>query len=77
MSYLAAGSRVFFVAPRANEALACGIDMIRQAPIDPWRQRVHIVFLEDLLERLTHARLSERMAWHFRLFVEKYVPLAQ
>lgn len=73
LCYLDRQSQVLFIVPRANENLEAGLKVIEDAPMEHFRRAIHVVFLEDLIDRIQSASLSEKMKKHFEEFRAKYV----
>ncbi len=64
---------IFFVYPKANEYLREAEAVIRGCTLPALRARVHIVYLEDLLDSIERLRLNDRARAHYRQFRDKYV----
>jgi hypothetical protein len=73
LSYLEPGGRMFFVVPRANESLTEGLRVIREAPNATYRESIHVLFLEDIVDRMLRVTVSDKMRRHFEQFKSKYI----
>jgi hypothetical protein len=76
MSYLGrhAGSRLFFIFPKANEGLRKSGKTIESIASQSLGQRVTILYLEDLLERMLGVTKDDpALQQHFQEFKKKYV----
>jgi len=75
ISYLAAEpSQLCLVFPAANERLKPAVDRVRALMSDDHRDRVHTIFLEDLVDDLVSRVPPGDIAEHFDQFAEKYFP---
>jgi hypothetical protein len=69
-------TRIVFLFPRENTALADGEAFLHKAPLETHRSRVSVVHLEPLVDRLLSNTAKDRgLHQHMRLFHEKYIAL--
>ncbi len=70
-----AGDVVVFLFPRANRLLRQKEAIIRGCAIEPFRSRVHVLYLEDLLASLRRdPRCTDREVTTLEEFQAKYFP---
>jgi hypothetical protein len=76
VSYLSRGpkTKLFFVFPKANECLKAAEDTIRKIAFNGLGDRVTILYLEELIERILNVTKDDpALQQHFQEFKKKYV----
>jgi hypothetical protein len=64
---------VFFVYPKGNGQLREAKTVIRTCTRPPLSTRVHVLYLEDLLDSIERLRLNDRARAHYGQFRDKYI----
>lgn len=74
ISYLGQDDALFIIFPRANEALSGTEQTIGDMLTDNFREKVRILYLEDLTEKILQSvDANARMVQHYSEFKEKYI----
>ena len=73
VSYANATTEVMFLVPKANEALDDGISFVKEAVSSAFQSSVHVVYLEDVLDRLTLLTSGSRLGGAVAELRRKYL----
>lgn len=63
----------FFVYPRANQQLRHAEPVIRKCALPHVKSRVHILYLDELLDSIERLVLNKRARSHYSQFRAKYI----